>query len=70
MIKELSKEFEGVIDCKRENTEKYKSFSVPLKKGGNRIVRNGEEITNTISLAKPSSCKDGLDDQKIPNVLK
>ena len=31
-IKELVKEFEGNFDCLGENTEKYITFSVPLKK--------------------------------------
>ena len=32
IIKELIKEFEGNFDCLGENTEKYITFSVPLKK--------------------------------------
>ena len=32
IIKELVKEFEGNFDCLGENTEKYITFSVPLKK--------------------------------------
>ena len=32
IIKELVKEFEGNFDCLGENTEKYVTFSVPLKK--------------------------------------
>ena len=32
IIKELVKEFDGNFDCLGENTEKYKTFSVPLKK--------------------------------------
>ena len=32
IIKELVKEFEGDFDCLGENTEKYITFSVPLKK--------------------------------------
>ena len=32
MIKELVKEFEGNFECLGENTEKYITFSVPLKK--------------------------------------
>ena len=31
-MKELVKEFEGNFDCLDENTEKYITFSVPLKK--------------------------------------
>ena len=32
MIKELAKEFEGEFECLGENTEKYISLSVPIKK--------------------------------------
>ena len=32
IIKELAKEFEGEIECLGENTEKYITFSVPIKK--------------------------------------
>ena len=49
IIKELAKEFEGEINCSGENTEKYKSFSVPVIKEVKRISKNGKEITKTIS---------------------
>ena len=32
IIKELAEKFKGNIDCLGENTEKYITFSVPLKK--------------------------------------
>ena len=32
IIKQLAKEFNGQLDCLGENTEKYISFSVPVKK--------------------------------------
>ena len=32
IIKELAKEFEGQFKCLGENTEKYITFSVPVKK--------------------------------------
>ena len=32
IIKELAKEFEGPFECLGENTEKYITFSVPIKK--------------------------------------
>ena len=41
IIKKLTKEFEGKVDCLEENTEKYITFSVPLKK----INKNGKLIT-------------------------
>ena len=45
VIKELVKEFEGNFDCLRENTEKYITFSVPLKK---KIENKNIEITYKI----------------------
>ena len=32
IIKELAKEFEGQFECNGENSEKYKTFSVPIEK--------------------------------------
>ena len=32
IIKELAEEFEGELECLRENTEKYITFPVPIKK--------------------------------------
>ena len=32
IIKELAEEFEGQFECLGENTEKYVTFSVPIKK--------------------------------------
>ena len=45
IIKELVKEFEGNFDCLGENTEKYITFSVPLKK---KIENKNLEITYQI----------------------
>ena len=45
IIKELVKEFEGNFDCLGENTEKYITFSVPLKK---KINNKNLEITYKI----------------------
>ena len=45
IIKELVKEFEGNFDCLGENTEKYITFSVPLKKN---IENKNLEITYKI----------------------
>ena len=45
IIKELVKEFEGNFDCLGENTEKYITFSVPLKK---KIDNKNLEITYKI----------------------
>ena len=45
IIKELVKEFEGNFECLGENTEKYLTFSVPIKK---RIENKDIEITYKI----------------------
>ena len=44
IIKELAEEFEGQFECLGENTEKYITFSVPMKKG----LDIGESITYII----------------------
>ena len=41
IIKELAEEFKGQFECLGENTEKYISFSVPVKKE----IDNGKTIT-------------------------
>ena len=48
IIKELVKEFEGNFDCLGENTEKYITFSVPLKK---KIENKDLEITYKIKFS-------------------
>ena len=45
IIKELAKEFQGNFECLGENTEKYITFSVPIKK---RIENKDLEITDKI----------------------
>ena len=45
IIKELVKEFEGNFECLGENTEKYITFSVPIK---NKIENKDLEITYNI----------------------
>ena len=47
IIKELVKEFEGNFECLGENTEKYITFSVPLK---NKIENRNTEVTYKIKL--------------------
>ena len=44
LIKELAEEFKGEFECLEENTEKYISFSVPIKKEHN----NSETMTYKI----------------------
>ena len=45
IIKELVKEFDGNFECLGENTEKYITFSVPIKK---KIGNKNIEITHKI----------------------
>ena len=45
IIKELGKEFEGNFECLGENTEKYITFSVPIKE---KIEKKDFEITYKI----------------------
>ena len=45
IIKELACEFDGNFECLRENTEKYITFSVPIKK---RIDNKNNDITYKI----------------------
>ena len=46
IIKELAEEFEGEFECSGENTEKYITFSVPMKKESTKKDKNcNDEIT-------------------------
>ena len=49
IIKELAEEFKRQFICLGENTEKYITFTVPIKKEVTRIDKNGDEITKNIS---------------------
>ena len=43
IIKQLAEEFEGQFECLGENTEKYITFSVPIKKehdNAKKIIRS------------------------------
>ena len=42
-IKELANGFEGQFECPGENTEKYKTFSVPVQKEVTKINKDGNE---------------------------
>ena len=44
-IKQLAKEFDGQFECLGENTEKYITFSVPIKR---ELDDNGKTITCTL----------------------
>ena len=48
-IKELAKGFEGEFECFGENTEKYKTFSIPIEKEVTNIDKDGNESVVTIS---------------------
>ena len=41
IIKELAKESEGEVECLEENSEKYKTFSVPIEKEVTEIYKHG-----------------------------
>ena len=49
IIKELENEVEGQFECLGENTEKNKSFSVPIEKEVTNIDKDGNESVVTIS---------------------
>ena len=39
IIQELANEFEGKLECLGENTEKCKSFSVPIEKEAKILIK-------------------------------
>ena len=49
ITKKLAKEFEGQFECLGENTEKYKTFSVPIEKEVTNIDKDGNESVFTVS---------------------
>ena len=49
IIKELAEEFEGEFECLGENTKKYVTFSVPIKKETTKKDKNGNDQTAKIS---------------------
>ena len=49
IIEELSKQFEGEFECLGKNTEKYKTFSIPIEKEVTKIDKDGNESVVTIS---------------------
>ena len=49
IIKELANEFHGQFECLQENTEKYKTFSVPIEKEVTNIYKDGNGSVVTIS---------------------
>ena len=49
IIKELAEEFEGEFECLGENTEKYITLSVPIKKKITKKDKNGNHKITKIS---------------------
>ena len=49
IIKELANEFEEQFECLAENTEKYKTFFIPIEKEVTNIDKDGNESVVTIS---------------------
>ena len=49
IIKDLAEEFKKQLTCLGKNTEKCKTFTVPIEKEVTRIDKSGEEITKNIS---------------------
>ena len=49
IIKELANEFEGQFQCLEENTEKFKTFSIPIEREVTNIDRGGNKSVITIS---------------------
>ena len=48
IFKELAKEFGGEFECLRENTEKYVTFSVPIKKEITKKDKDGNDKQNKV----------------------
>ena len=49
IIEELTKNFEGQLECLGENAEKYKTFSIPIEKEVMKIDKDDNESVVTIS---------------------
>ena len=49
IIKELASKFHGQFECLQENTEKYKTFSVPIEKEVTNNYKDGNGSVVTIS---------------------
>ena len=44
IIKELASRFEGKFECLGENTENFKTFSVPIEKEVTKIDKDGNKV--------------------------
>ena len=49
IIKDLVNKFEVQFECTRENQEKYKTFSIPIKREIIKIDNDDNETVETIS---------------------
>ena len=49
IMKELANEFEGQFESLGKNTEKYKTFSVPIEKEVTKLDEDGNESVVTLS---------------------
>ena len=52
IIRELANEFEGQFECLEENTEKHKTFTVPIEKEITNIDKDFNENVVTIFYQK------------------
>ena len=48
IIKELANEYKGQFECLGENSERYKTFSIPIEKEVTKIDKVGNESVLTI----------------------
>ena len=48
-MKELANDFKDKFECLRENTEKHKTFSVPIEKEIGKIEKDGTEDITSVS---------------------
>ena len=49
ILSKVAKEFEGQLESPGENKERYKKFSVPIKKEITKTDKDGNESIETIS---------------------
>ena len=57
IIRELANEFEGQFECLEENTEKHKTFTVPIEKEITNIDKDFNENVVTIFYQKKKKKK-------------
>ena len=65
IIKELAKEFEGQLECLGENTEKYITFSAPIKKHKLKFIDSFRFISASLS-SLVNNFSDELHSDKCP----